>query len=252
MKKVIVKIIALALSLVAVSSLFACGDTGHQHSFTVKSVSEQTLAQAATCTTAAKYYYTCECGEKGTETYEAGTPAHDYIDHICKFCSAEEVYTKGLRYAINKKTGFCTILGFEEGVFVENVIIPTKMENAPVKFIGQEAFNGVAIKSVVLPEGLEEIYTRAFQDTSITVVTIPSTVHHIYPYAFMIKGIERAVFTVTTDWVINKAYSKSPSEDTYQKPSTMASAETCAKMLRDHDERRGNGSGDFHWFRIVK
>ena len=252
MKKIIVKIIALALSLVAVTSLFACGDTGHKHSFTVKSASADTLAQPATCTAAAKYYYTCECGEKGTDTYVLGSPAHDYIDHVCKFCSAEEVYTQGLRYVINKNTGFCAIQGFEEGVFVENVVIPTKMENAPVKFIGQDAFNGVAIKSVTLPEGLEVIYDRAFYGTSIGVVTIPSTVHHIYPQAFMIKGLERAILTVTSDWVINKAYSKSPSDDDYRSESVMANAETVAKMFRDHDASRGNGDGDFHWFRIAK
>lgn len=43
------------------------------HSFTKQDASEKYLKSAATCTSKAVYYYSCEvCGEKGTETFEYG------------------------------------------------------------------------------------------------------------------------------------------------------------------------------------
>ncbi|MBR1382833.1 MAG: LPXTG cell wall anchor domain-containing protein, partial [Ruminococcus sp.] len=43
------------------------------HSFTKQDTSEKYLKSAATCTSKAVYYYSCEvCGEKGTETFEYG------------------------------------------------------------------------------------------------------------------------------------------------------------------------------------
>ena len=44
----------------------------HQHIYDQQLVSDKYLANAATCTEPAKYYYSCECGAKGTETFESG------------------------------------------------------------------------------------------------------------------------------------------------------------------------------------
>ena len=50
-----------------------------KHSFTEKIVDEDHLASGATCTEAAKYYFTCEiCGVKGTTTFEQG----DKLPHV--------------------------------------------------------------------------------------------------------------------------------------------------------------------------
>ena len=51
-----------------------------EHSFTERIVGEQTLAEQATYTTKAKYYYSCVCGAKGTETFEYGDVL---VDDIC-------------------------------------------------------------------------------------------------------------------------------------------------------------------------
>ena len=83
MKKLFATILSLMLCLATVIGLVACGD-GHKHAFNVKNSSADYLASSATCTDKAKYYYSCECGEKGSETFEVGSPAHDYIDHVCK------------------------------------------------------------------------------------------------------------------------------------------------------------------------
>ena len=55
----------------------ACGyvikeATGHVHSYTEKNTDAKYLKSAATCTAKAVYYYSCSCGEKGTETFESG------------------------------------------------------------------------------------------------------------------------------------------------------------------------------------
>ena len=53
--------------------------TGHVHSYTEKNTDAKYLKSAATCTAKAVYYYSCSCGEKGTETFESGeTLAHTW------------------------------------------------------------------------------------------------------------------------------------------------------------------------------
>ena len=47
----------------------------------MKSTESEYLGTKATCTAKAKYYYSCVCGEKGTETFESGYQLpHDYIN----------------------------------------------------------------------------------------------------------------------------------------------------------------------------
>ena len=72
---------------------------GHTHNFNQKNTSETYLKSAATCTKKAVYYYSCTCGEKGTETFESGeTAPHSYSTewssdetnhwHKCANCDA--------------------------------------------------------------------------------------------------------------------------------------------------------------------
>ena len=44
----------------------------HVHSYVNKVATEQYLASAADCTHPAKYYYSCDCGQAWTETFESG------------------------------------------------------------------------------------------------------------------------------------------------------------------------------------
>ena len=62
-----------------------CSDCGGRygglgdHSFTQEKAEEQYLKSAATCTAAAVYYKSCECGAKGTESFTSGSAlGHDY------------------------------------------------------------------------------------------------------------------------------------------------------------------------------
>ena len=53
----------------------------HTHKFTEQSAAKDYLATAATCTEKATYYYSCSCGEKGTETFEYGEPLNHSFTH---------------------------------------------------------------------------------------------------------------------------------------------------------------------------
>ena len=55
----------------------------HTHKFTAEIVAEKYLATAATCTEKAKYYYSCSCGEKGSETFEYGEALnHSFTNYV--------------------------------------------------------------------------------------------------------------------------------------------------------------------------
>lgn len=63
----------------------------HAHDYVQKVVSDDYKASEATCTEPAKYYYSCECGEKGTETFASGeTLGHSYEGGKCTVCGATD------------------------------------------------------------------------------------------------------------------------------------------------------------------
>lgn len=71
------KLLMTFLFVFGLLTLVACG---HEHAFDKEVVEEQYLASAATCTEKAKYYKSCDCGEKGTETFESGELAAHVFD----------------------------------------------------------------------------------------------------------------------------------------------------------------------------
>jgi len=59
-----------------------------EHSFNKKVVDDKYLKSAGTCEHKAVYYYSCECGEKGSETFEVGdTLIHHFENGKCVYCS---------------------------------------------------------------------------------------------------------------------------------------------------------------------
>ena len=100
-----------------------CGDK--KHNFNQKNTSETYLKSAATCTKKAVYYYSCTCGEKGTETFESGDlAAHNYKTewskdstkhwHECSVCGNkkdEAAHTPGAA-ATEKTPQTCTTCGY--------------------------------------------------------------------------------------------------------------------------------------------
>ena len=55
----------------------------HTHKFTAEIAAEKYFATAATCTEKAKYYYSCSCGEKGTQTFTYGAAlGHSFTNYV--------------------------------------------------------------------------------------------------------------------------------------------------------------------------
>ena len=80
----------------------------HSHAFTRKVISPQYLQSEATCLSPARYYYACQCGAAGTETFSYGEITdHDIVkvngipatctqegtsdSYICRFCDWEVI-----------------------------------------------------------------------------------------------------------------------------------------------------------------
>ena len=92
---------------------------GHTHNFNQKNTSETYLKSAATCTKKAVYYYSCTCGEKGTETFESGeTAPHSYstewssdeTNHWHKCANCDAVADKAAHVDANKDHN-CDVCG---------------------------------------------------------------------------------------------------------------------------------------------
>lgn len=91
-------------SEIIVSSLIPSSEGPiHVHVFDQEVVEHEYLACEATCLLPATYYYSCECGEKGTETFTYGVPTeheleiysliveghediHNCVEFVCKNC----------------------------------------------------------------------------------------------------------------------------------------------------------------------
>lgn len=89
MKNKLLKFFALALSIIMIVSVFAAcdnsqgGGEGHVHTYDRQIADETTFKEDATCEHGPLYYYTCACGEKGTETFEDGRALeHEYDQKV--------------------------------------------------------------------------------------------------------------------------------------------------------------------------
>ena len=78
----------------------SCGDTNKVEHKYIKTVANETYkATDATCTSPASYYYSCECGAKGTSTFTSGVIAdhvfvtHDAVAATCQAAGNAVYYT---------------------------------------------------------------------------------------------------------------------------------------------------------------
>ena len=72
----------LILVLCAMSGACVMASDGsifHVHDFSQKKIEQAYVKTQATCLSSAVYFYSCECGAKGTQTFEFGqAKEHDY------------------------------------------------------------------------------------------------------------------------------------------------------------------------------
>ena len=86
----------------------------HTHDYSEEVASDKYLKSSATCTSAAEYYYSCECGEADTESFTYGEAmGHTWqkagctTPETCRNCSATRGTANGHSYA----DGYCVNCG---------------------------------------------------------------------------------------------------------------------------------------------
>ena len=90
-----------------------------------------------------------------------------------------------------------TLIGFNRARIARNLTIPATVSHGgttyPVKRIGEEGLRSARLKTVTLPEGLEEIGKAAFYGNSIDDLVIPDSVTGIGEQAFMNNHMKTVV-----------------------------------------------------------
>ena len=91
------------LVVMLLTSLVAFAGCKHEHDFSLQNTTDAYLSTSASCTAKATYYYSCECGEKGNETFEVGeTLPHNFTSEVVEekylhtqaTCASKAVYYK--------------------------------------------------------------------------------------------------------------------------------------------------------------
>ena len=155
------------------------------HSYTKQIVSDEYLASSATCTKKATYYYSCECGEMGTETFEYGsTTMHNFVNGSCTYCGKKQEASQGLAFTLLDDETY-EVSGIGSCTDTE-IVIPSVYNDKPVTSIGDRAFHGWnGLTSVTIPDSVTSIGGYAFRGCSgLTSVTIGNSVTSIGDYAF--------------------------------------------------------------------
>ena len=104
MKKIFGVLLSILCMCCIAIGLTGCSNNGHVHSFDKQVITEEYLASSATCTEKATYYYSCSCGEKGTETFEYGsTTNHNFVNGSCTYCGKKQEPSHGHVHSYDKQ-----------------------------------------------------------------------------------------------------------------------------------------------------
>ena len=91
----LLSILLIVLTCMSMAFAIACNEPEepeHTCVYDKEVVSSEYLMAEATCQIKALYFKSCECGKKGTETFESGdVVSHSYLNGRCKWCSDPEV-----------------------------------------------------------------------------------------------------------------------------------------------------------------
>ncbi|MBO7187714.1 MAG: leucine-rich repeat domain-containing protein [Clostridia bacterium] len=160
----------------------AWGDFDDHH-FDQRNTDEKYLIEKATCQHAEMYYFSCVCGEKGTEPFSIGdvSPYHNFVEGICKDCN--EYQTKGLWYIkFDDQNVSVQIDDCEDS----EIFIASTYQGAPVTIITGGGFSyKEKLTKVHLPSTIKTIGSGAFQYChNLISIEIPASVENIYSDAF--------------------------------------------------------------------
>ncbi len=83
MRKIFGVLLSVLCICCAAIGLTGCKKDKHIHTFDKQVITDEYKATDATCTEAATYYYSCSCGEKGTETFTSGNAlGHSFTNYV--------------------------------------------------------------------------------------------------------------------------------------------------------------------------
>lgn len=167
------------------------------------------IAVQATCTTPATYYYSCSCGEVGTQTFEWGDAVSCKFENgACKWCGkAEPAETEGLIFSPIKNGEEYTVTGYE-GTATE-VYIPSTHNGKPVTSISSYGFRkNKAITSVIVGDNVTHIYNDIFSEcTSLKTVVLGRSVTNLGEFAFAwCEALESVEMPDTLTSIANSAF----------------------------------------------
>lgn len=81
--------------------------------------------------------------------------------------------------------GTCSITGYDKNqTLPDSLVIPSTYNGLPVVSIGNSAFYGIRVKTVIISEGIREIGNSAFNGSSLQTLLFPSTLTTINFMAF--------------------------------------------------------------------
>ena len=89
------------LVVMLLTTLVAFAGCKHEHDFSLQNTTDAYLSTSASCTAKATYYYSCECGEKGNETFESGeTLPHNFANEVVeeKYLNTQATCTSNATY----------------------------------------------------------------------------------------------------------------------------------------------------------
>ena len=160
------------------------------HVFDQKVATAEYLASEATCTQKATYYYSCECGAKGTETFEYGELAPHVFDQkvaTAEYLASEATCTQKATYYYSCVCGEKGTETFEYGELAEHIAVEIPAVEATCTQSGMTAGSKCSVcgEILVAPEEIaslghidengDELCDRCGFDMSIPEFTITVT-----------------------------------------------------------------------------
>lgn len=196
--KILIPILLLVIVGVILALIFILGGNKdnttdpdvpeHVCAFNKQVVNEDYKFSDATCKDRAKYFYSCECGKKGTTTFSTGNVAdHEYVDGTCEECG-ELKPSDGLEYKlINNDTEY----EVSRGTCTDSaVVIPATYKGLPVTKIATFGFSifekPLWLESIVIPDSITEIGEYAFSRCqALKFIVLPKSLTRIENSAFV-------------------------------------------------------------------
>ena len=156
-----------------------------QHVFEEEVVSIDYLDKGATCKQKATYFYSCVCGEKGSDTFEYGELGdHEWDAGECSVCK-REYFSDGLQFTLSTVEAVYSVSGRGDCKDT-NIVIPSTYQYLPVTKIDSLAFADERdVVSITIPESVKEIDGAAFKGcTGLKTIVLPSGITRIDDYTF--------------------------------------------------------------------